>query len=541
MTRTALPRIGPALCRGLVLAEAPDGLVVEGGPHRMLLGGEAVTGFLGELLPLLDGRHGPEELCARLAVEPTALADALELLDDWGVLESGGAEQEWAVPAETVTYYSRVAALTGGHRSADSVLEELSHAHVLLIADELSATDLEEDLIASGVGRVSRDGDAGRPEGYDLVVVAEQPYNEGSLEQWVSAVRHRGTPVLRLATGDGTVEVGPLFWPGESACVGCFRCAGGTTGTDGAPDAGQGLLVAAATMEVLAVLARTTPVTTLNTVVRTAVAGGRTESAVFAPEASCTECGDGDDRAVDDAVRLADAYEWHYAQPPRRLTPTPRTLAPRRQRLRTAAERRVLLPTSPWVELPDARAAAALGDTPEDGPHGAGTLGTLAALLPSAVGTNGPSQQGGPAPAAVAAYVLGEFGSSAPPGQVFRYDDIRHRLLSVRADTPVWRTALLPGGPGPEAAAPAAAIVLVADAGALAAEAGDEAWHAAHVAAGIAAMNLAAAAQEQEVQLSFRLGWSGGLSGILELDPTRQSVATVAALTGGREAGEVHR
>ncbi|WP_330323592.1 hypothetical protein [Streptomyces pseudovenezuelae] len=545
MTLATPMRTGPALCRGLVLVETPDGLVIEGGPHRMLLGGEAVTGFLRGLLPLLDGRHAPEELCDLLAVEPSALTSALALLDDWGVLESGGTVREWAVPAETVLYHSRTAALTGGHRSGDSVLEELSRAHVLLVADGPLTRELDEDLTASGVGRVSTArGTSGRLEEYDLVVVADRPAVTGRLEDWVAATRHRGIPVLRLGTGPGTIEIGPLFWPGESACVDCFRRGGGSADEPFGPDDGRGLLVAAAAMEVLAVLARTTPVTTLNALARTAIAGDRTERTIFAPDASCAECADADDRAADEAVRLFDAYEWHLAQPPRRLTPAPRPLAPRQQQLRRAANHRVTLPTSPSAGLPAPPDVAASHDRQGDGLYGADVLTTLAALLPHTTGATAADrdvQRDEPVPASVLAYVLGEFTSCDLPGQVFLYDDIRHRLLSVRADSPMWRDALLASGSSVDAACPVAAIVLVADAGALAAGYGDGAWRQAHAEAGIAAMDLALAAQGQGVALSFGLGWSGDLPGMLELDPTRQSVAVVAGLTGGRGAQGARR
>ncbi|MFJ9583591.1 hypothetical protein [Streptomyces acidicola] len=559
-----------------MLVDAPGGLVLEGGPHRMLLSGEAASGFVRALLPLLDGRYGPDELCALLAVEPADLTQALELLDDWGVLESGSTtqqEQQEDVPEQTVTYYSRTAALTGGHASGASVLDELSRSHVLLVAEEPLTRMLAEDLTAGGVGRVSTGGGVGVgggvPQDCDLVVVADRPGAPGRLEDWVATAWADGVPVLRLATGDGAVEVGPLFWPGESACVGCFRRGGGAVRVEGVEGGARALLASAAAMEVLAVLARTTPVTTLGARVGTTTAGDRTERHLFAPDPSCDVCGDsrdvdscgGDSQggAVGDAVRFIEAYEWHLALPPRRLMPAPRLLAPRRQQMRQASRRRVTLHTSPAGRLPGR--PGPLPPRRHDGHPGAGDpVMALSALLPHTAGTtaaygadrgpdgadgaDGADEAGGmeradeSSPVPVNAYVLTDLSCLGLPGQVFLYDEAGHRLLSVRADSPPWRPAVLSSGP--DVACLDAVIVLVADAGPLAAEFGDGARRLAHLDAGIAAMRLASAARELRIPLSFELGWSDHLPAVLELDPTRESVAAVAGLLGGPGTEEVH-
>ncbi|WP_406148624.1 hypothetical protein [Streptomyces sp. NBC_01012] len=529
----------PALCRGLVLVEVPYGLVVEGGPKRMLVSGEAASGFLSTLLPLLDGRHDVDELCSLLAADPADLTRALELLDDWGVLEPGGRtqeEQREGVPEDTVAYYSRTAALTGGHASAESVLDELSRSHVLLVAEQRLARMLMEDLAVTGVGRVST-GDSGCavPRDCDLVVVADRPGAAGCLADWVAAAWADRVPVLRLAARDGAVEVGPLFWPGRSACVCCFRRGGGPVGAAGGDEM---LLASAAVMEVLAVLARTTPVRTLGARVRTATGGVRTERHLFAPDPSCTVCGDGRDGAVGDARWLIEAYERQLALPPGRLTPMPPVLAPRRHQVRQASRRRALPYTSPAVLLPGPPRSGRPG---RDLGRAGGPVRALAEILPQVVGPTaacdvgrGQDEDG---PVSVAAYVMTDLLGQELPGQVFRYDDLDHRLLSLRADSPPWRQAVLSAGP--DVAGLDAVIVLVADAGALAAEFGDSAWRLGHLDAGVAAMRLALAAREAQIPLACGLGWSEFLPAVLELDPTRESVGAVAGLVGGSGLREV--
>ena len=547
----------PALCRGLACVESPGGLVIEGGPHRMLVGG-ASTRFVARLLPLLDGRLDHAALCARLDVEPARLGQALELLGDWGVLESGGpgARPDAAVSDDVVAYCSRTINDRGGHGSAEDLLAELAGASVLLVTGEQLGRPLAEDLVAGGIGTVTvaeAAGDGTWPTGVEdvapgtgLVVAFDGPDGPDSpahLEALVSSAHGVGVPVLRVARSADAVEAGPLFWPEQSACVGCWR-----RGRDAAPDldplpglapdeAVTGLLTALATAEVLAVLGGTTPAATLNTVVRVMADSHTTEHWLLTPDIDCTRCGDG--RAAADpppaaTARLVDAYEWQQALPPRELAATVKATAPRRQQLRKALDRRTVLPTSPARALP---AAPDPGENLRESP-----LANVAGLLMrTAGGSDSPAGAAAPGPgverrlpsqggfACFELYVLAEPSLFGLPGSVFKYDDAGHRVVSVQADILPWRASLARAGLDGEETD--AAVVVVADVGRLHAVCGDGAWRTAHLEAGMAAVRLAVAAQGAGIRVTFAADWESDLPEWLEIDAERETVTAVAALS----------
>ncbi|WP_326613887.1 hypothetical protein OG949_37140 [Streptomyces scopuliridis] len=563
----------PALCRGLARVESPGGLVIEGGPHRMLLGG-ASTEFVARLLPLLDGRHDHAALCARLDVEPARLRQALELIGDWGVLESGGpgSTADPPVSDDVVAYFSRTINTMDGHGSAEDLLAALAAASVLLVTGEQLGGPLAEDLAAGGVGTVAvaeAAADGARPTsagdmapGTGLVVALDTPDSPARLAALVVSAHAVGVPVLRAACRADAVEVGPLFWPGQSACVGCFRR--GDAAWDPGPvpgiapdEAAMGLLTALTTSEVLAVLGGTTPPATSSAVVRVTVASHTTERRLLTPDTGCARCGDGTaaaDPGPAATARSVDAYEWQQALPPRELAATVRMTAPRRRQLRKALDRRTVLPTSPARALPAApdphenvRANPPAGiagllrrTAGLDGAEAGRSVGTSEARRAGVTGGTGPSagvdaagierrlpSQGGLA--CVELYVLAEPSLFGLPGSVFTYDDVGHRVFSVRADILPWRAALARAGLDGEETE--AAVVVVADIGRLHTVCGDSAWRTAHLEAGVAAMQLVVAARGSGIHVTFTADWDSDLPEWLEIDPEREAVTAVAALS----------
>lgn len=535
----------PALCRGLVVVEHASGLVIEGGPYRMLLTGDAAR-LLPRLLPLLDGRHGFGAVCAELSIEPGLLRQALELLDSWGVLEPPGtpvreqAVPGRAVPADTAIFHSRTAGSLDGARGAESPLDRAAAANVLLLTGARLGERLTDDLAASGVGTIRggrTDPDAGNGEpdrDDDLVVVLDEPGAPVPLDVVLRRARANGVPVLRIARVSGAVETGPLFWPGETACAGCLRrgrddqprTAGGTS----VDEAGDDLLAARAAMEALAVLARGTAATTLNTVLRTSLTDFATERLLLVPDADCPECGDPKYGPSDEAALLIDAYERHQALPPGRPAPPPRILAPRRRQLQRLMNRRSTIPTSPSRALPP--------EEPGERPPGPIHLDAVAALLSRTAGTHAHQTHGAVtrdtrravagdvALGSVELYVLADEDLFELPGTVFAYDDIAHRVRSVHAEPVPWRTAAPP--PPPYRAG--AALVIAACISRTAAVYGDGAWRLAHLDAGFAATRLATAAPHLGIRADFAFGQGGDLAEWLELDPARQAVTALAWL-----------
>ncbi|MFW6692179.1 nitroreductase family protein [Streptomyces sp. MAR4 CNX-425] len=537
----------PALCRGLVVVTAPAGVVIEGGPHRILLEGEAAKAFVPRLLPFLDGEHRVADACAQLSVVPARVRQAVRLLDDWGVIE-GGTRPPGGVPEESVVFHSRLLAPTRGRGGTGELLHELAGARVLLAVDgdEEFASRLREDLTASGVGAVETAGD---PAESSLAVVLDVPGRPEALDSLVRAAHSGGVPVLRIAFAEDAVEAGPLFCAADSACVACFRRdhdAGGMVLTHGGTGTRE-LLAGVAATEVLAVLAATTAVGSLNTLMRVSLSDWATEHYLFVPHDDCgveTERPDGHDESgepdvPDEQARLIEGYEWYQALPPPGLNAKPRLLAPEKQQLEALRRQRPRRMSVPARGLPPEPDLPPLdGDRPPKGTSPVGRA-KLAGLLTWAAGYRGAGTEeagtrrwapSGGGLGSVELYVVAESDPFGLPGTVFAYDDMGHRMLSVRADAVPLKSAL--GATGPNAADVDAAIVLVATVGRLLPRYGSFSWRLAHLDAGFTAMQLAAAARGYGLRASFASTWADDLADVLQLDPASECVAAVVGVAG---------
>ncbi|MEU7728847.1 hypothetical protein AB0B78_26960 [Streptomyces sp. NPDC040724] len=549
---------GPyALCRGLVVIGSGSGLVIEGGPYRILLGGDSATTLLPGLLRLLADRLTFEEMCARLPVEPDEIRQALSLLDDWGLLERPptGPSRAHGAHDDSAVFHSRLISTTGGHRSADTLLDALHEAVVLVVAPEHFGRPLSEDLVGAGIGTVRVvDGSRGLtgPSAAEvlaadctLVVALDEAGRPEEFDAVVRAAHAVGVPLLRTAFTGGAVEAGPLFHPAETACVSCFRLghrgagAAAEPGAEAVPDSraqheDSGLLAGLAAMEALAIVAGTTRPETLNRVVRTSVSDHTTERYVCTPDEDCPECAAAHGapaRGRSDMARLIEAYEGQHAMPPEGMRAVPRTLAPEQRRLSRLLTQRPDFPTSPSRTLPSGLGRAApAGDRPPVTTAGAGDRHEVLAALLRATASAGVASTYGQDPGSVELYLLGEPSLCGLPGSVFTYDPARHRVLSVRADAVRWRAPLAAAGlNGTECEA---AVVIVADVGRLHAAYGDSAWRLGHLNGGFAAMRLAAAAASHRIRISFSSAWGDDLAELLELDPERETVAALAGLAG---------
>lgn len=545
----------PSLCRGLVPVTVPAGLVIEGGPHRILLHGDTAKEFVPRLLPLLDGAHRLDDVCAKLSVGPARVRQAVRLLTDWGVVEDSTADGD--LPRESAMYYSRLIATMGGHRGSGELLDALADARVLLAVgdDEELADRLRADLTASGVGMVETSGEA---RGSSLAVVLDVPGQPEVLESLVPAATDEGVPVLRVAYAADAVEAGPLFCPGDPSCVACFRRdydAGGMVLAHGGL-AARDMLAGLVAMEVLAVLGHTAAVGSLNTLLRTSLSDYATERYLFAPDGDCGDEADEtavarETAAVDEAARLIDGYEWYQALPPPRFGAEARLLAPEQQQLQALLQkrpRRMSVPSRglpPEPELPPLsggglRDGAAGGTEPVAPARLAGLITRAAGLIGAGTDRTGtrrwaPSSGGR---GSVELYVVTESDPFGLPGTVFTYEDIGHRMLSVRSDTVPLKSAL--ETTGLDAADVGAVIVLVASVARLYPRYGYFSWRLAHLDVGFTAMQLAAVAREYGIHTSFAPTWAAGLTDLLQLDQESECVAAVVGLAGaaGAEPGE---
>jgi len=212
VTQPALPLLAPWY------RVVGDGgrLLLEHAQSLVVLEGEAVRTLLPALLPLLDGKHGIDELATRLgpAARP-AIEAALELLTAPGVVVDGpDAPADLRAPA-------RRAASAYGLAPAVAA-ERLRRATVALVGTGELRLDVVRLLAATGLRNLRRLGWRGRGRA-DLVVVTPAADELDRLPGWNRAALELRRPYLLVRPWDGRLaSVGPLVLPGQTGCYQCL-------------------------------------------------------------------------------------------------------------------------------------------------------------------------------------------------------------------------------------------------------------------------------------------------------------------------------
>jgi hypothetical protein len=536
----------PRLRRGLVAAPMRDGLLIEGGPSRQLLTG-AASSLLPRLLPLLDGQRTVEEISTELSRDRLQFDQVLRFLSQRALLEwvRPGGPPSFAA-AHVGTYMSRTLCVTEGHQSADDCAGELASATVLLAAPPALAEPIAADLSETGIGTVTliesaRVTDAlSGTTGCRIVAVFDDQAQPQALEEIAWACRERGLPVLRFGGTASTAEIGPIFYGLDTACVSCFRRGQVTIREDwhepASDDVGRmlpGLVTAAA----LAMVLGQGPAVPPRRLLRINLPSMLTDSYDVIPDLECGHCVGGTPPS-DVIARELLAYEWRTGKWPAFLTPGKALSPAEKQRLTALQRERDGLPSSPHHRLPDQIDVPAPDAVAYprclDEPVLAGILARVAGFRPATVppGTTPPDSRWMPTGgnlASVTSYLIAESDPFGLPGTIFRYDDIGHQVASVHADhVPV---AQILAGTGLEAANTGHVIVLTAALRRLRKKYHGFTWRLVHLDAGCAAMQLRTVAGGYGMRVTFAATWPAQLGQMLELDPRREIVTAVAAIS----------
>jgi len=555
---TALPK----LCRGLAIVPGADGLLIEGGPRRHWLPGQAAA-LLPGLLDLLDGRHDRPAITGALGLTDRQLGRVLSVLGDCGLLEyperaadglpgePGTGEPGTGTAAEVRAYLSRNLSLTGRYYSSAAALAALSASSVALVGNGPVAAVLAADLRDAGIGTVTliRPGELADLPTDDrraqLMVVLDDGPAAGTVEHVVASAGV-STPVLRIAAGPGYLDVGPAFRAGCTACPACLRRSLTEACWDDMPSSHEAsdtatdwMLAGLAAGEIIATLAQITMPASARQLTR--VWPGRFELAhrIVVPYPDCPAC------ASQGPVEApAATFEWQLG---RRLgEPAWRgeLAAAGQERLRQLQTVRPSFPTLPRqpMSAPDALPAPA-GVFGAFGPAAPGRLSAelLAGLLMRAAGRRltgeppGSTRRWAPSGgnlASPAAYVVTGPRVADLPGNCLRYDDLAHALIALRPGTLPVAGALR----GTDLAGRDldAVVILVADVGRLARKYHDFAYRLAHLDAGCAAVQLAAAAAGSGLGVCFASSWDGQLAGDLDLRPGTEIITVIAGLQARR-------
>ncbi|HZR48153.1 MAG TPA: nitroreductase family protein [Streptosporangiaceae bacterium] len=527
----------PRLCRGLVIVPDGDAVLVDGGPRRRRLTGKGVSTLLPRVLPLLDGTRGSRSIARTADLDHAVVERMLTVLDESGLLEWPGPPAA-AAPrsADHVTaYFSRTIGAIAGPSCTEELIAALGSAAVLLVADDPVAAQVAADLTETGVGEVLIRNVSRQACAADIERIGRSPRpfvavlddSSQNLASAVQLTRGCGIAVLRFAGDAYITEIGPVFYDGWAPCVGCFRSgyAGSGAGVSAARRPSD-LVAALATTEILAALAQVTTPSRPCRMRRTSSRTWRTEWFDMVPGTGCQACGHGAPPAHTSAEgALALAYEWQHEIPPAALRVSALRTREQQRRITALPHERDPFPPVPSRDLADGLTGSAL---------------LLAGLLARTAGLRTPLASGRPvdrwAPSggnlgSVQLYVATEHDLFGLPGTLFRYDDLGHRILPVRADRIPLPTLL--AGTGRGAGAFDVVVIFVASVRRIGRKYDEFAARLAHLDAGCAALQLSVAGSAAGITTSFAAAWSPDVAELLELEPDDGEMVTAIAVLHG--------
>ncbi len=538
---TGLSRPSPLRPRSrqrLAVTPMGESLLIEGGPSRQVLNGKAALSLMPRLLETLDGRRSREQLAQDLALSGAQVDQAVRLLDECGLLEWVPPD---AAPSRTdhvAAYLSRTIAVSESCPSADDLLAKLSDSTVLLAAPPYLAEPIAADLSGTGVGTVEimTAAQAARAlpgtTGACVAAVFDEQGNADALNL-VAASAQDCRPVLRFSGTGDWAEVGPAFCGPSSACIGCFRRsqpASRPAETQPWSAALTGLLASLATSALLGILTGQVPEPPLRKLTRVVLSDLATESQNVTADPECARCAGGTPPA-DRAARDLLAYEWQSARGLPWLDPADATTPAKRHRLIALERERDSFPGYPRHSLPDqaARPWPAHGITET---VLAAMMARLAGFVPdAAVSPEQANRRWAPSGgnlASVAVYLITDLDLFGVPGTIFRYDDLQHEVIGVRADR-VTVSAFL-DATDLDATGLDAVVVTIAQVGRLRQKYGDFAWRLAHLDAGCAALQLHLIAEAYDLRATFAASWPAELAELLDLDKQDEVVTAIAGL-----------
>lgn len=518
----------PCLLPGLVRVPLVDGLAFVGtGNRQTALRGRTATSLIPRLLPVLDGTRTVEELAAMHPdVAETTVRACVSLLYVSGLLQDGPAGAEVGlIPPEVVDYLGRNLDTTRVNRNRNEACERLAQARVLIAGPEAVTGRLRAELAASGVDAHGWGG----PVGAGDFVIGVDDGDAEALTELDDACRRAGISWLRVAAGERTVEVGPLFNARQSCCYGCF--AEGRSGPSGVPSPARvAILAALGATEAVHLLSRVgvTPALSGCTVFDLAEWTQSTIGAFRRP--GCPRCLPTGLPVQAGGPALAHVYEQAVEFPPREwLNPKDHQAHYRPANAALQRYNKEYL-AAPRIALNGGQPGAAPGLTRTD----------LSALLLRTAGlrADGPTAIPGQvsrwAPTggnlgSVQAYLLALDVAGLAPGWYF-YQRGDHSLARIRALSAA-------GGEAAEVCPvlaperPAALLVLTGALGLVAAKYHDFAYRILCLDAGVALAQLSALTDEYGLAARFADRWDDtALAAALRLDANAEPVTAVVAL-----------
>jgi bacteriocin biosynthesis cyclodehydratase domain-containing protein len=552
---TPLPRVA----RSLAVIPQADGVIIAGGPRCVRLS-SARSALLSRLVLLLDGEHSPESVCRQLGVTREQFARVIGTLREEGLIECAQPDAALhPVPDHVTGYLARAGRAAAEYDCVEELLAALAEATVLLVAAPPWIRWIASDLTEAGIGQVVVRTSANSVTGADLAATAsarraviavwDDADDAGALDAFMSQCEGIPIPILRLTVGPVYAEIGPLFLDGHSPCTACFRRgqpgrvlarsapepAGDGTGS-AADAAAASLAGSLAVTEILAIATGLTHPLAPGRMSRLAFSDLAITTFDVSPDPECLCCGG----PPDDAAAIVETYEYSMALRPATLAYAAAATPAHRRLLTSLPEQRTSYPWAPRRELPAASFPFAHlhAEPGDDSP--AARIGSLMQVVAGtrADGTRPTPEVGGFrsrwAPtggnlASVELFAITGGQIFDLPGSVFKYDDLKHAVISARRHTARLPELLASTDLSDEPVD--LLLVLVAALGRLRHKYGEFSLRLAHLDAGCAALQLAVTAPELRLKAAFAASWTPAIATELELDPEAELVTAMAGIT----------
>jgi bacteriocin biosynthesis cyclodehydratase domain-containing protein len=542
-------------------------VIVDGGQRRVKLSSARST-VLYRLVSLLDGHHGPESVCRQLGVTHEQLDRVIGKLCEAGLIESAPPDAaHWPVPDHVIGYLARAGRATEEYTCVEELLAALAEATVLLVAAPPWIRCMAADLTEAGIGQVIVRANASSVTRADLaatvsthravIAVWDDADDSSAFDAFMIQCGGVPVPILRITADVGHAEIGPLFLDGHSPCIACFRR--GKRGRELAPEApepaGRGPAAVAdhadaslagslAVTEILAVATRLTPALAPGRMRRLAYSHLAITTFDVSPDPECSCCGE----PPDDTAAIVETYEFSTALRAAGLAWPTAEAPPHRKLLGSLQLQRTGYPWAPRRQLP---ATSFPLTAPDAEPRDGSPAARIGSLMRSVAGTRADGTQHTPraggfrsrwAPtggnlASVELFAITGSQIFDLPGNVFKYDDLDHAVISVRRDAAKLPELLASTDLSDKPVD--LLLVLVAALGRLRQKYGEFCLRLAHLDAGCAALQLGITAPELRLKATFAASWTAAVATELELDPGAELVTAIAGVTiqGGHQWG----
>jgi SagB-type dehydrogenase family enzyme len=559
LANAGIPAV-PRLRDGAVVVSGDSDTVLISGLRTKVIHSATAGKAIIDMVPLMDGTRTAQDIASACHIALQQTAAVVDLLHQSGALEDAG--RALHMPGQdrhAAAFASQYLNYTRSHAHSSQVMRDIAGAHVLVLGGSELAQVVASELGAAGIGEVTASDSTGiRCEvlacpAHAMVVYVDDGTDSAARDAAERSMQ-RGLSVLRVAARSGSVEIGPLFIKDLTACLGCFeasyRDVAQPTGGGGMRPSEASLAAGLIVNEALAVAGSLIVPMSYRRMVRLSP-DLQSEILILVPEPTCALCGQSSARGSKGSLERARQYEWAVELCPE----MPSCLAVGVASVVDHPSAAVVLQTTrreyqtcPSVALPAAGAATSSRVAESQTGYRLQDPGSLDETILSEIlarvagrkpGGDKPGDQNarwaptGGNLGSVEIHVITPVAHALRlPGNIYKYDDMRHRLIAVRRDAAELNDVM--DGTGLARDGVRALFVLSAAIGRVVKKYGSFGYRLVHLDAGCALTQLMAVTATRGHRMTLAEGWDDGkLTDILDLRPSSEIVTAVAGLYDG--------